>query len=69
VLVLAVAPFTLLLTAVVSVYLWWQFAEARTAHEVSLEVARIQAFGEPVTIYDLYAYHQVPEGSADATKS
>ena len=68
-LVLVVAPFTLLLAAVLAVYLWWQLAEARAAHEVGLEIARIQASGEPVTIYDLYAYHQVPQGRADAAKT
>jgi hypothetical protein len=65
--VAVVAPFALILAAVACLYLWWKLAEAKAAHEVGLEVARIQANGEPVTIYDLYQYHQVPAGANDTT--
>jgi hypothetical protein len=65
--VMFVAPFALLLTAVVAVLLWWKLADLKAAREVKLEVARIQALGEPVTIYDLYAWHRVPEGTNDTT--
>jgi hypothetical protein len=67
VVVAVVAPFALILAAAAAVYLWWKLAEAKAAHEVDLEVARIQALGEPVTIYDLYQYHRVPEGATDTT--
>lgn len=65
--VAVVAPFALLLAAAACVYLWWKLVEAKAAHEVGLEVDRIQANGEPVTIYDLYQYHQVPAGATDTT--
>lgn len=65
--VAVIAPFALILAAAACVYLWWMLAEAKAAHEVGLEVARIQANGEPVTIYDLYQYHQVPAGATDTT--
>lgn len=65
--VMFVAPFALLLTAVVAVLLWWKLADLKAAREVKAEVARIQALGEPVTIYDLYAWHRVPEGTNDTT--
>lgn len=61
------APFALVVFAIVAVYLWWKLAEAKAAHEVGLEVARIQAKGEPITIYDLYQYHRVPAGATDTT--
>jgi hypothetical protein len=65
--VAVVAPFALLLAAAACIYLWWKLAEAKAAHEVGLEVARIQANGEPVTTYDLYRYHRVPAGATDTT--
>src|SRR5262245_44278446 len=64
---MVVAPFALLLTAVVAVFMWWKLEDAKAARDVKLEVARVQALGEPVTIYDLYAWHRVPEGTNDTT--
>ena len=66
-LVVVVAPFALILMAAVGVYVWWKLADARAAAAVKAEVARIQAAGEPVTIYDLYQWHRVPEGANDTT--
>ncbi len=65
--VMVTAPFVLMLAAIVGVYVWWKLADMKAAHEVKLEVARIQALGEPVTILDLYAWHRVPEGTSDTT--
>ena len=65
--VIVVAPFALILMAAVGVYVWWKLADAKAAADVKAEVARIQAAGEPVTIYDLYAWHRVPEGTTDTT--
>ncbi|MCI0361681.1 MAG: hypothetical protein L0211_24620, partial [Planctomycetaceae bacterium] len=65
--VMVVAPFALVLAGVVGVFVWWKLADLKAAHEVKLEVARIQALGEPATIYDLYAWHRVPDGTNDTT--
>ncbi len=67
VLVMVIAPFALVLAAGVAFYLWWKLTDAKAAHEVGLEVARVQSLGEPVTIYDLYQYHRVPTGTPDNT--
>jgi hypothetical protein len=67
VVVLVIAPFALILTAAVTVWLYWQLGDMRAAGEVRAEVARIQARGEPVTLYDLDQYHRVPEGKKDIT--
>ena len=65
--VVVAAPFALILAAAAAVYLWWKLEDIKATNKVQAEVARIQAAGEPVTIYDLYAYHRVPEGTNDIT--
>lgn len=67
VVVLVIAPFSLVLTAVVTIWLWWRLGDMRAAGDVKAEVARIQARGEPVTLYDLYQYHRMPAGKKDIT--
>jgi hypothetical protein len=62
-----VAPIVLILAGGVTVFLWWQLAEARAASEVEAEVVRIKSQGHPITIWDLYQYHRVPTGTKDIT--
>lgn len=65
--VMVLAPFALVLAGGVAFWLWWKWEDLKAAQEVKAEVARIQALGEPVTIYDLYSWHRVPEGTNDTT--
>jgi hypothetical protein len=62
-----IAPFALILAAVLLILLWWQLTHLAAIGEVQDEVARIQAAGEPVTTADLYAFHRVPQGTNDIT--
>jgi len=61
------ALFLIVAMAAAIVLMRLQFDKRAARQAVEDEVARIQAAGEPITIDDLYAFHQVPEGVRDTT--
>jgi len=61
------ALFLLVGMVVAYAVLQFQLGKRQSREAVEQEVARIQAAGEPITIDDLYAFHQVPDGTRDIT--
>ena len=59
----------LLLLGVVTITIFWRFYQQhlQALADVRAEVARIQAAGEPITVEDFVAFHQVPQGTNDTT--
>src|SRR5262245_32567651 len=45
---------------------WWAEQQAAAA-AVADEVARLRLAGEPITVEDLYRFHEIPAGVPDTT--
>jgi hypothetical protein len=65
--ILAIAPLSLMVVAVLAVVVWGLSQYGAALSEVKKEVARIQAAGEPITVEELHAYHRAPAGTPDIT--
>jgi hypothetical protein len=59
----------LLLLGVTAITVFWRFRQQhlQALADVQAEVARIQAAGQPITVEDFVAFHQVPQGTTDTT--